>query len=149
MLNLNRFQIEACFDSEAGPLWICRQVFERQAPAQVLHNPQIAFWRNDVLRKPKYRGSYCACWIDQGSLHHGIFLFLFTQGFLPWIGAYQVMSHLHDFDIEEGDEEIKESFDPKLARIAQAKQLGKHMPALSFQETYGVNSIHLTRNEDK
>lgn len=136
-MDLNTFRIEHAFQSEAGPLWICRQVYNKQESEQVDRNPLLLFWRNDLLRKPRRYGNYSACWTEMGIKCHGMFLLLFLPGKTPFLGAYRVHSHLHSFDLEYSPI-TQADFEPAKAYQAQARlrMLDQFTPE-RFIETYG------------
>lgn len=147
MLIYNEFKVLQCFTSEAGPIWVCKQIYDRHENCAD-RNPAIAFWRNDMLRKPQPRGGlYFACWVDQGYNPKHFYLFLFAKGYVPWIGTYKAMEHTRDFSVLFAPNVNGNSqFDPDLARQAQAelaeyRQMDLLRDVQSFIKEYGDNVI--------
>ncbi len=136
-MQLYPFRIHHAFRSEAGPIWICRQVFEKQTEEQIRKNPLLLFWRNDMLRKPSRYGAYTACWVGKGIRCHGIFLILFLSGKTPFLGAYRVHSHLHVFDVDLEPSLIDE-FEQQEGNRAQARMHRQNIfNPVKFIDVYG------------
>lgn len=119
---LNEFRIERCFSSMAGPVWICRQIFECHEEVEKINkNVPLAFWRNDLPRKDQQREpGYYVCWEGAGSQTSGIYLMLFPTSHLPWIGHYGCISHMERIELVlDITGEIERDFDPERARLGQ------------------------------
>lgn len=151
MVILNEFRIERCFSSMAGPVWICRQVFECHEEAdQISKNVPIAFWRNDLPRQAHQREpGYYVCWKGTGSRTSGVYLMLFTEGFLPWIGNYGAITHMEPIElVPDTSGRLQRKFDPERARLGQTFAEREVIPIEDFFTMYAGVESQLVQVED-
>lgn len=136
---LNEFRIEKCFISRAGPVWICRQIYEcHEDQEQIDANIPIAFWRNDLPLKNEERSpGYYVCWRGTGSRTSGVYLMLFMPTFLPWIGNYSAITHMDPVELQEDRTgRVQREFDPEKARCGQTFAGREVIPLNRFLEMY-------------
>lgn len=146
MEHLNEFRIEQCFSSDAGPVWICRQIYDRHEDnEQVDENPPIAFWRNDrTLKNPKREPGYYCCWKGAASRTSGIYLMVFATAHLPWIGSYGIRKHMDPIELKP-DPRIQEEFDPGRARQGQAFAGREVITVKDFLDMYPLVRFQLRK----